>query len=124
MDRQSRHQDSAAPSHAIRGARKEKAAFDIAAITVTVQWTTQALFDLSRLYDFLATRNRNAAAQTVQTLSDGPTYLVQNPQIGERLSEFEPREVRRILVGDYELRYEIRDARIYVLRLWHTREDR
>jgi len=32
--------------------------------------------------------------------------------------------VRRILVAQYEVRYEIRDAVIYVLRLWHTREDR
>jgi hypothetical protein len=29
-----------------------------------------------------------------------------------------------VLVGDYEVRYEIRESRIYVLRLWHTREDR
>ncbi|MBR7513475.1 type II toxin-antitoxin system RelE/ParE family toxin, partial [Mycobacterium tuberculosis] len=37
---------------------------------------------------------------------------------------FEPREVRRILVGQYEMRYEIQGDTIYVLRLWHTREDR
>ena len=41
-----------------------------------------------------------------------------------RLEEFDPREVRRILVGDYELRYEIQTSTIYVLRLWHAREDR
>jgi len=38
--------------------------------------------------------------------------------------EFEPREARRILVGHHEMRYEIRGSTIYVLRLWHTREDR
>ena len=36
----------------------------------------------------------------------------------------EPREVRRILVGHYEMRYEIRGSEIYILRLWHRREDR
>jgi hypothetical protein len=30
---------------------------------------------------------------------------VANPRIGEKLEEFEPREVRRILVGHYEMRY-------------------
>jgi plasmid stabilization system protein ParE len=50
--------------------------------------------------------------------------LLANPRIGERLDEFKPREVRRILVGHYEVRYEIQDLTIYVLRLWHTREDR
>ncbi|MDA8152667.1 MAG: hypothetical protein M0003_08110 [Acidithiobacillus sp.] len=27
-------------------------------------------------------------------------------------------------VGHYEMRYEIQKSTIYVLRLWHTREDR
>lgn len=49
--------------------------------------------------------------------------LVEQPRIGERLDEFEAREVRRILVGKYEMRYEIRETTIYILRLWHTRED-
>ncbi len=53
-----------------------------------------------------------------------PTTLLTNPRIGERLEEFEPRDVRRILVGHYEMRYEIADSTIYLLRLWHTREDR
>ena len=39
------------------------------------------------------------------------------------LFQFEPREVRRILAGGYEIRYEIEDSVIYVLRLGHTRED-
>ena len=42
----------------------------------------------------------------------------------ERLDEFSPREARRILVGHYEVRYEIQKSTIYLLRLWHTREDR
>ena len=91
---------------------------------MTVQWTERALSDLSRLYDFLAIRNRDAAARTVQALVDAPARLMQNPRIGERLAQFEPREVRRVLVGDYEVRYEIGESRIFVLRLWHSREDR
>lgn len=47
-----------------------------------------------------------------------------NPHIGEKLEEFEPRAVRRILMGHYEMRYEIRESTLYVLRLWHTRKDR
>jgi plasmid stabilization system protein ParE len=68
--------------------------------------------------------NKAAAARTVQSLTAAPANLLANPRIGERLEEFEPREVHRILVGHYEIRYEIRESTIYVLRLWHTREDR
>ena len=89
-----------------------------------LKWAGKALSDLARLYAFLAPVNREAAARTVQSLTAAPTSLTTNPRIGEKLEEFEPREVRRILVGHYEMRYEIQASTVYVLRLWHTREDR
>ena len=89
-----------------------------------LKWTSKALFDLARLYEFLAPVNKPAAARTVQALAAAPSTFLVNPRIGERIDEFEPREVRRILVGHYEMRYELTETTIYVLRLWHTREDR
>ncbi|MBZ0097118.1 MAG: type II toxin-antitoxin system RelE/ParE family toxin [Sulfuricella sp.] len=89
-----------------------------------LKWTSKALSDLARLYEFLAPVNKSAAARTVQSLTATPASLLVNPNIGEKLEEFEPRKVRRILVGHYEMRYEIQESTIYVLRLWHTREDR
>ena len=91
---------------------------------MNLKWTSKALSDLSRLYEFLAPTNRLAAARIVQSLTVAPATLLTNPRIGEKLEEFEPREVRRILVGHYEMRYEIQASTIYMLRLWHTREDR
>lgn len=89
-----------------------------------LKWTSKALSDLVRLHEFLVVVNRPAAARTIQQLTATPTTLWTNPRIGEQLDEFEPRDVRRILVGHYEMRYEIIDSTIYLLRLWHTREDR
>ena len=89
-----------------------------------LQWTSKAISDVTRLHEFLAAVNKPAAARTVQSLIAAPASLLENPRIGEQLDEFEPREVRRILVGRYEIRYEILDSTIYVLRLWHTREQR
>lgn len=89
-----------------------------------LKWTGKALSDLVRLHEFLAPLDRQAAARTVQSLTAAPKTLLGNPRIGEKLEEFEPREVRRILVGRYELRYEIRESVIHVLRVWHTRENR
>jgi plasmid stabilization system protein ParE len=89
-----------------------------------LKWTSKALCDLERLYEFLAPVDRRAAARTVQSLTAAPTRLLDHPRLGEKLEEFEPREVRRLLVGHYEMRYEISESTIYVLRLWHTREDR
>ena len=89
-----------------------------------LRWTSKALADLSRLYDFLAPVNPQAAARTLKSLTSAPLRILEHPRIGEQLDEFKPREVRRILVGQYEMRYEIQQATITVLRLCHTREDR
>lgn len=89
-----------------------------------LKWTSKALGDLARLYEFLASTNKLAAARVVQGLTKAPGILLTNPRIGEQLFQFETREVRRLLVKEYELRYEIQGSIIYVLRLWHTREDR
>ena len=89
-----------------------------------LKWTSRALSDLVRLHEFLVPVNKTAAAATVQSLTAASGRLIVNPRIGERLDEFEPREVRRILVGHYEMRYEIQESVITVLRLWHTREKR
>ncbi len=74
--------------------------------------------------EFLAPLNKSAATRAVRVLAKAPTILLTNPRIGEQLFQFEPREVRRILVGEYEVRYELQDSIIYALRLWHTRESR
>lgn len=89
-----------------------------------LKWTSKALSDLSRLYEFLAPINQPAAARAIQTLTNAPTILLKTPRIGEQLFQFEPREVRKIVVGNYEIRYEIQANIIYVMRLWHTRENR
>ncbi len=89
-----------------------------------LKWTSKAESDLVRLYDFLEPSNRHAAVQTVRSLAAAPEQLREFPRLGEKLEEFEPREVRRIFVGNFELRYEIRQRTVYVLRLWHTREAR
>lgn len=89
-----------------------------------LKWSSKALSDLLRLYEFLAPVNRPAAVRTVQSLTAAPVRLLEHPRIGEKLEEFDAREVRRVLVGHYEMRYEIQESTLYVLRLWHTREDR
>ena len=89
-----------------------------------LKWTSAALADLSRLYEFLSPINPQTAATTIQSLTAAPARLMQQPRIGERLDEFETREVRRLLVGNYEIRYELSAEILYVLRVWHTREYR
>lgn len=89
-----------------------------------LQWTSKALSNVVRLHEFLASANGPAAARVVKSLVAASAGPIANPRIGERLEEFDPRDIRRLLVGRYEVRYEIGDSVIYVMRSWHTREER
>jgi plasmid stabilization system protein ParE len=89
-----------------------------------VEWTTDALSDLARLHDLLVIINPKAAAKAVQSLIRAPERLAEYPRLGERIEQYASGEIRRIIVGRYEIRYEIRNSVISILHLFHTREDR
>ncbi len=91
---------------------------------MALKWTVSAERDLVRLHAFLAPVNSKVAVKVVKQLMAAAQQLLAYPQLGVPLDEFAPRDVRRVIVGDYEVRYEVVDNMIYILRLWHAREDR
>ena len=91
---------------------------------MTLKWTDQALGDVERVYRFLCEKAPAPAARVVQTLTAAAQRLLENPRIGPPLMGFEPREVRKLMVNSYEMRYEIRERTIIVRLVWSAREDR
>ena len=91
---------------------------------MVVKWSASAQRDLARHRAFVAASDRRAAERVVLDLLSGALQLASYPQLGAQLEEFTPRDVRRLIIGDYELRYELRDAGADVVRVWHVREDR
>lgn len=89
-----------------------------------IRWTSKASSDLVRLHEHLRPVAPDAAARVVQELARASDRLLDYPRIGEKLEAYEPREVRRIAVGNYEMRYEIAGGGIFILRFWHSRENR
>ena len=89
-----------------------------------VTWTNAARADLRRVHGFLAPKNPKAAAAAMDALTEAPHRLLLQPHIGQRIETISGREARRILVGDYELRYYILGEEIRIARIFHTREDR
>jgi plasmid stabilization system protein ParE len=87
----------------------------------------EALADLHRLREFLATRNAGAADRATDALSRAIGSLAGFPDRG-RLSAIDA--VRELLVrfgrSAYVIRYahEVELETIVVLRVWHSREDR
>ncbi len=91
---------------------------------VRLKWKSKALGDLARLHSFLADVNPQAAARAVLTITNAVKLLPDNPRLGLRLEEFSPEEVRRLIAGQYEIRYAIEGDTIFIVRLWSTREER
>lgn len=89
-----------------------------------IKWSREAVLDLVRLHDFVAEINPPKARQIIFALNDAALLLSTSPRMGSCLEGFGNAEVRRLIIANYDLRYEIMDNVIYVLRVWHTREDR
>lgn len=89
-----------------------------------ISWSRDAVRDLVRLYDFVSDINPATARRIISTLHQAASQLATSPRKGRRLDGFDDAEVRRFIVAKYEVRYEILDNVIYILRIWHTREDR
>ncbi|WP_417489875.1 type II toxin-antitoxin system RelE/ParE family toxin [Maricaulis sp.] len=87
-------------------------------------WSNLALADLERLHQFLAPVNLRAAGEAVREIVGSEARLRALPRIGTRLDGFGGRDVRRLLIGWYQLRYELTKDRIIILRVLHSREVR
>jgi plasmid stabilization system protein ParE len=91
---------------------------------VALRWTRSAFADLKRIHEFLEPVDPAAATRAVRSVMARVRRIPRQPRLGERLPGFGQREVRRVLVQTYEVRYEIAGADLTVLRIFHTREDR
>ncbi len=91
---------------------------------MALRWARAAFADLQRIHEFLGPVNAVAAVRVVRAVASRVRRIPAQPRLGEKLTGFGERDVRRVLVQRYEVRYEIIGSDIYVLRVFHTREDR
>ena len=89
-----------------------------------IRWSRQASDDVGRLHAFAASFSAEAGASVARMLIAAPDALLDHPRLGERIPHHDDHEVRRLIVGDYELRYVLEDDIIHIVRLWHCREER
>lgn len=89
-----------------------------------VFWTSSAHTDLVRIHEFLIQHNPRSAHRVIQHIIGEAKNLRIHPFIGSALLTYVPRNVRQLFIGDYELRYEVTDTELYILRVWHTKEQR
>ena len=87
-----------------------------------LKFTATALKDLHRLKEFIAIKNPVAGTKYIDRLLKAIRQLLSQPKLGKE-REDEPL-ARQLIAGDYIVRYAIRGETIYVLKIWHGKEDR
>ncbi len=89
-----------------------------------VRYSPESIDDLQRVLEFVELKNSFAARRIAVNLQEGVDKLKLFPKIGlPVLTASDPEQIRDIYIGKYTVRYLIVDEIIYVLRIWHNKEN-
>lgn len=89
-----------------------------------IKYSPESIDDLTRVVEFIENKNTYAARRIVIDLQEGVDRLKQFPEIGlPVLKANDPEKIRDLYIKDYTVRYLINEDIIYVLRVWHNKEN-
>lgn len=86
-------------------------------------YTPESVHDLKCLREFIEKKNPNAASKIAKSLLAGIKKLKKFPNRGIEVKEDESNLIRDLILGDSIVRYLPLKKTIYILRLWHQKED-
>jgi len=90
-----------------------------------VSYTPEAISDLARLREFISVKNPDAAQKIAKSIKEGISQLKIFPYLGVSVERApDSNAVRDLIIGSYIVRYLIHDKQIYILRVWHHKEER
>jgi len=85
-------------------------------------FTHSAQKDLIRLREFIAIKNPSAARRISNKLKESTLRLIEQPDMGVNVVDLPG--TQDLISGDYRVRYTVLAEYIYILRIWHGKEDR
>ena len=90
-----------------------------------IHFSPEAIEDLIRLREFIAIKNPKAASRIAKSLKKGMSQLKAFPQLGNEVEMApDPKMIRDLFIGKYVVRYLLHIKDIYILRVWHHKENR
>lgn len=91
-----------------------------------LEFSPTALKDLHRLYTFIENENPPILPRAADKILRSFEIIKKFPQAGYVLEQLPP--FRELLVpfgrGNYVIRYRVEKGVVYIVHLWHSREDR
>ena len=89
-----------------------------------ILYSPESVNDLSRLRKFIEVENPLAARRVAAAIKKGINQLKIFPHLGVEVPQApEPEMIRDLIIGKYRVRYLIRSNKIYILRVWHHKEN-
>ena len=91
---------------------------------IEVVYSPESLEDLQRVVEFVEGKNPYAARRIAIDLQEGVYKLKQFPKIGlPVITAPDPDRIRDLYIRDYTVRYLIAGGIVYILRVWHNKEN-
>ncbi len=88
-----------------------------------IEYSPESVHDLTRLREFIAIKNPPAAKRIAMELLAGIKKLGQFPLLGQEVKIAESDQIRDLIIEDFIIRYLISKEIIYILRVWHQKEN-
>jgi len=89
-----------------------------------IAYSQDAITDLIRLREFIAIKNLAAAQKIAKSIRKGISQLKTFPYLGVEVDLApDPEMIRDLIIGNYIARYLIHSKQIYILRVWHHKEE-
>ncbi len=90
-----------------------------------LSYSQEAISDLIRLRKFIASKNTKAAQKIAISIQKGISQLKDFPYLGVEVELApNPEMIRDLIAGNYIARYLILQNHVYILRVWHHKEER
>ncbi len=90
-----------------------------------ISYSPESIDDLRRLREFIEIKNLGAAQKTATSILKGIRQLKSFPHLGVEVPQApNPEMIRDLIIGNYIVRYLVSGEKIYVLRVWHHKENR
>ncbi len=90
-----------------------------------LSYSREAISDLIRLKEFIASKNPDAANKIAKSIKKGISQLKNFPYLGVEVELApDPEMIRDLIIGNYIARYLIHQKHVYILRVWHHKEER
>ena len=89
-----------------------------------VKYSPESIDDLQRVVEFVEAKNPYAARRIAIDIQEGVDKLKEFPEIGlPVLKANDSGKIRDLYIGNYTVRYLLSHQVVYVLRVWHNKEN-